>query len=156
MSEQPEVTIYNVYDFVNYSFNQENGVLVVMWDVFNKDVENVMVFEKIPYDSTRKYSALWVDELKRRVGWNQGMEIQLATRYSYRNNTNGLFIITILKESYDGHIYEFIDKDGYFRVRQYKTPAVISSEGKNSRDMEICNCVYNDMVDELKLPFTLK
>ena len=96
MSEQPEVTIYNVYDFVNYSFNQENGVLVVMWDVFNKDVENVMVFEKIPYDSTRKYSALWVDELKRRVGWNQGMEIQLATRYSYRNNTNGLFIITIL------------------------------------------------------------
>lgn len=156
MSEHREVTIYNVYDFVNYAFNPVKGELNITWDISNADVENVMTIEKIPYDSNLKYSALWVEELKRCVGWEQGMEIQLSINYSYKPNAHGILSITVFKECYNGHIYEFIDKDGYFRVRQYKRPAVISSEGKNSREMELCNCVYNDMVDDEKVPYIFK
>ena len=144
MSEITEITIYNVYDFVTYSFNESRREFIISWDSLNTEVENIMKCEKIPYDKDVKYSAVWINELKKCVGWEKGMELQLASRYSYRSDRSGIFIITVLKQFYDGQIYEFIDKDGYFRVRQYTTKAVISTQGKNSRQMELCNCLYND------------
>ena len=59
-----DIDICNVYDYVSYQF--EDNILSISWDIKNDEVHSFMIEEANPYsneyDNTSLFSCMWVEE----------------------------------------------------------------------------------------------
>jgi len=140
MDAASEITVYNLEDFITYTIVPERRRLVITWDKTNRILhtlicnENSLIFNKNYYKS-----CLWVNEMKRILEWEQGKSFNISM-YLDMN-----FI------PYKIHIYETqytflkIDENGYLMM---KPP--------NTETYDLCNCLYNDLLNEENSPYIMK
>lgn len=125
-----DISIYNVYDNVNYQYN--NNILYVYWDTTNREIHDIMKNEVTPYstenDTTYLFSCMWVKELKKCISWKLGDNIYIKIKYFTKGNMR----IVVSTETEDDIIYDEIRGDGYLYT---------------SSVLQKCNCVYNDLLD---------
>ena len=137
-----KVTINNLYNYVTYEF--ENNVLKICWDHTNPNINSLMLIERQPYtfhNETMKYSCGWVNELKRCISWVVGNPINIRIG----NYEIGSFKVIINQPTIEScYIYEKINEDGYLYTALYS----IYTDINNVTDYCLCNCVYNDNLDE--------
>ena len=137
MNAASEITVYNLHEYITYTILPESRRLVITWDKSNRILntlicnENSLIFNKGYYKS-----CLWVNEMKRILEWVQGKSFNISMYYD---------------GNYKIHIYETnstflkIDENGYLMV---KPP--------NTKTYDLCNCLYNDLLNEENSPYTMK
>jgi hypothetical protein len=138
-----EINSFNVYDFVTYEYNLSVNILFVKWDKNNEVVNNLMKCEA--YQSpTEKRGFIWIDKLKEILNWNDGDIINIIS--SYPDNNGRLFITWEFNKTKSArHI--LILGDGYFYKRDYK---------QDYMSLVKIDCFYNDMMDDMTLPYIFK
>ena len=141
MSET-DITLFNLYEYVKYDYEVENKVLHVRWDCTNKILDKFMTNERgcHIYQSTneKKYSCLWIDQLKHYISWEMGNKIP----FQFKTTCNGEFRVIIMEDVDERFIYEEIGEDGYLYIAPF--------DKLWGSELEKCNCVYNDLLDELE------
>ena len=147
MSNNSEITIYNLYEHVMYNYDEENQVLGIYWDCNNEKLNILMNDEMSCYNYRhnieKKYSSLWIDTLKRYVSYRDGDKIQFQVK-----SKTGSFHIFIKKDMNSKYIFEEIGDDGYLYVSPYGDSI--------STGLIKCNCLYNDLLDEESGPYIFK
>ena len=139
MDAASEITVYNLHEYITYTILPERQRLVITWDKSNRILntlicnENSLMFNKGYYKS-----CLWVNEMKRILEWEQGKSFNISM-YLDGNSI-----------PYKIHIYETnftflkIDENGYLMV---KPPS--------RETYELCNCLYNDLMNEEYSPYIM-
>ena len=150
--EETALDIYNIHESVVYEYYQDTQTLRVSWDINNKQLHTIMKKERVPYIAELKYNAMWVGELKRCVGWEEGQELKILIKDVSRYADNEFIIQVISDDVIVSFLYEMIDKNGYFCVRNYGVKRNIY----NYEYMKQVNCVYNEIVDQEHEPYILK
>ena len=144
-----EVSIYNIYDYVNYEF--KNNILYIRWDPVNKHINDLLFKERIPYNYayTNKYlySCDWVNELKRHISWENGQKVYIRVV----SPSDGEIRVIIYDNLPVSLVFEVINEDGYLF-----TPANIRYTNVFDYSLERCNCVYNNILDEENQPYIFK
>jgi len=134
-----EIDISNVYDYVSYYYDDEQEVLCVFWDFNNKKLDSFMFEETTCFNYShnieKKFSCLWVDELKKRINYNIGDKIPF-----YVISNPGSFFVFIKNNIDTTFIFEEIGEDGYLYVSPYGDIVYPS--------LYKCNCLYNDSLDD--------
>jgi len=145
-----EVTIYNIYEHVNYEFI--NNILKIRWNPKNLAVNEIMILERsvflVTYTHQQTVSCCWVNELKRVTGWKNGDTIYFQS-VVYKE---GLIEIVIRLMVGMGIGMEMIDENGYLLTKHFKC----SGDGYYDEAKKKCECIYNDLVDEELTPYILK
>lgn len=150
--EETAIDIYSIHEFVTYEYYEDKKTLRVSWDKTNIPLHNLMKKERIPYQSELKYNAVWVGELKRCVNWEEGQELKILIKDVSRYADNEFNIQVFSDECVVAFLYEMVDKEGYFCVRNYGAKRSIH----NYENMKRIDCVYNEIVDQEKEPYIFK
>jgi hypothetical protein len=133
-----DIDICNVYDYVSYQF--EDNILSISWDIKNDEVHSFMIEEANPYsneyDNTSLFSCMWVEELKKRISWKLGDKIYIKLKYVVKGN----FRVIVSNEPMTGFIYEEIREDGYLYTAPFGEEFLPV--------LQKCNCVYNELLDQ--------
>jgi hypothetical protein len=159
MSDNQEINIYNMYDYVTYEYDVNNKVMNIFWDnnniELNKLIINDMDCFTYKHDNTKKYSCLWLDELKKYINYQEGDKIPLQVKSQY-----GYFHIFVNYDISRKFIMEEIGDDGCLHICPYGD--VLSYlQGTPFTDdiypiLNICNCLYNDFMNDNDGPYVLK
>jgi hypothetical protein len=147
------IDIYNLYENVNFEYCEDTKSLRVSWDRKNKELHELMKKERIPYTMNYKYNAFWVGELKKNVGWVEGVKMKISIKDIAISACNE-FTIQVLDDNHVGYICESIDEDGYLCTLQYGTKLI--GVNKYIESMKRCDCLYNEMIQEEHEPYILK
>ena len=144
-----EINIETIYEHVTFEFEYTSNILRIMWDPTNLVVNEIMVLERsvfsIHYKENQKVSCCWVYELKRVLDWKSG-EVVYLQGILYKD---GLLEIAVSSVS---NGMDMIDENGYLLIRDFKC----NGDGYYSIGRKKCDCIYNDLLDESYLPYTLK
>ena len=159
MSNNQEINIYNMYDYVTYDYDVENNILGIYWDKditeLNKLISDDMDCFTYKYDNKKKYNCLWIDELKKCVDYREGEKMPFQIRVKY-----GHFFIHVKYDIARKFIMEEINEDGYLYICPYGD--VLSYIQGTCNTHEIyptlikCDCLYNEFIDENNKPYILK
>jgi hypothetical protein len=106
------------------------------------------------FSETKKYSCMWIDELKKYTNYELGDTIRFQTRYQY-----GYFSIFVKKNVDTRFIFEEIRDDGCLYVCPYGDIVEylqFSTIDKVNSSLVKCNCLYNDIMDESVDTYVLK
>jgi hypothetical protein len=132
------ITIFNAYDYVTCGLGVEPNKFYIIWDHYNKQLDDIMSLDADMRDEGKYYNHFWVDKLKEAVGWVPGTPIYIRSCSVYR----GRFHITIKKGENDIYAYEQIDENGYLRLRKFDEKRGYYSE------LEVVDCLYNTMLNK--------
>lgn len=137
-----KIDILNVYDFVTYEYNLTKCEMFVKWNKNNEPVNAVMMKEGYQFYN-EKIGFLWIDKLKEITEWSNGDVINIITSFPYNGK---LHIVWEFNRTLScRHIV--ILGNGYFYKRDYNQlycPLVK------------VNCLHNDLMDDMILPYVLK
>jgi hypothetical protein len=159
MSERMKIDIHNAYDFVVYDYDYENQVMGIFWDNTNDEINKFMTEETncFAYNhiQDKKYSCMWVEQLKKYVNYELGDTIPFQTKYQY-----GYFHIFVKKGVEGRFIFEEIRDDGCLYICPYGDIGEylqFTPHDKNpNSSLSKCNCLYNDIMEESCNSYILK
>jgi hypothetical protein len=136
-----EITLENVYDFVTYQFAKNEGtesdILYIKWDNKDPNIDAFMTDDALMHNEGKYYSHLWINKLKELISWKKGNPVYIRSCFMRR----GIFHIVIKKTKSELYDYEFIDENGFLRLRRFDKKTGYYGE------LEIVNCVYNDLLE---------
>ena len=135
---QDKITIYNAYNYVTCSLGLNSNNFYILWDPYNKELDDIMMLDACMRDEGKYYNHFWVDKLKSAIGWVPGTPIYIRSCCVYK----GRFHIMIKKEDNGIYAYEQIDADGYLRLRKYHDRIGYYS------DLEVVDCLYNTTLNK--------
>lgn len=152
MSERLKINIDNAYDFVVYDYDYENQVMGIFWDNTHDELNKFMIEETNCFEYNRnegkKYSCMWVEQLKKYVNYELGDTLPFQTKYQY-----GYFHIFVKKCVERRFIFEEIRDDGCLYISPYGD---VVEYLQISPFLSKCNCLYNDIMEESCEPYVLK
>lgn len=159
MTEYVKIDIHNAYDFVVYEYDYENQVMSIFWDNTNDELNKFIIEETncftYNYNECKKYSCMWIEELKKYVNYELGDTLPFQTKYQY-----GYFHIFVKNGVDNRFIFEEIRDDGclyicpYGDIVEYLQSTPQGSDVKST--LTKCNCLYNDIMDESCETYILK
>lgn len=159
MSINQEIAIYNMYDYVTYEYDENNKVLGIFWDNNNIELNKLLIGDMdcftYKHDDNKKYSCLWIDELKKYIDYREGDRIPFQIKLKY-----GYFHIFVNSDIDRKFIFEEIREDGFLYicpfgdVLSYLQGTPITSELYPT--LNKCNCLYNDDMNENNYTYILK
>jgi hypothetical protein len=141
MNEKPnDITIFNLYRYVKYDYDNERYILHVSWDYTNKELDNMMNRDLLYYRRDKEYdikhSCEWVGELKNYLSWERGNKIH----FHIKNICKGGFSIMVIDDDFKKFYYDEIGEDGYLYITPFSYKPFLF--------LEKCHCVYNDLLEE--------
>lgn len=140
----PEVTIYNLHEYLQYEIVPETQQVVITWDTEIGELNYLMRYEYIKLGSTEYLtSSMWVNEMKKIWDWEQGKSFTLVI-YSY------LFRERMVIQLTKCNTLAFslrIDEDGYL---------TLCFDSHENKEYIRCHCLYNDLLDEEMNPYVMK
>jgi hypothetical protein len=125
-----------------YNIFPEKERCVITWDNTNEELNTLMKNENSLLINPVYYSnALWVNEIKRVLGWEVGKSFDIAMYYIPSK-------LIVYKTNNIVNSFVKIDENGYLLVREINKQLNLT--------FERCNCLYNDLLDEENSPYILK
>ena len=140
-----EINIYNLNEFVTYDRIPERKMMTVNWESSNTELTNLMCRENSVIGRSDYYTnSLWVNEMKNILMWEEGKSFNIIIYKRFDDNK------LIIQENVTFHpesryAYLKIDENGYLMI---KLPLL--------QKFNRCNCLYNDLWDQERSPYTLK
>jgi hypothetical protein len=142
MNSAREIVVSNLHEHIIYNIFPEKERCILNWDTRNNDLNTLMKNENSLLLNQEYYSnALWINEIKRVLGWGIGKSYDIVICYIPSQ-------IVVYKTVNILNSFVKIDENGYLLVRQPFKQLHLTYER--------CNCLYNDLLDEENLPYTLK
>lgn len=142
MNSVREISLSNLHEHIIYNIFLEKERCILNWDTRNNELNTLMKNENSLLLNQEYYSnALWINEIKRVLGWDVGKSFDIVIYYIPSQ-------IVVYKTVNILNSFVKIDENGYLLLRQPFKQLQLTYER--------CNCLYNDLLDEENLPYTLK
>jgi hypothetical protein len=140
----PEVSIYNLEEYLHYDVIPESQQIVITWDTEFVGLNYLMRYEYIKLTTNEYFtSSMWVNEIKKIWNWEQGKSLTLNL-YSYL--TRERLVIQLCERNIPAFSLR-IDEDGYL---------TFCLDSHESKEYIRCHCLYNDIHDEEMKPYVMK
>ena len=141
-----ELTVHTLNEFIHYHIFPESRQIVITWDTSNDELNYLMRNEYRFLGSSEYYNnSLWVNEMKKVIGWDFGMCFILEI-HSYLTNERLVIQISSGRNNISSYSLR-IDEYGYLGI---------CPNYNNYMEYIRCHCLYNDMLDEENEPYVLK
>jgi hypothetical protein len=146
-----------MYDYVKYDYDETNKVMSMYWDKNNVELDKLLNDDMncftYKHDNSKKYSCLWIDDLKKYIDYQDGDKIlfQIKSKFSYIH----IFVKYDIDRKY---IFEEIREDGFLYICPFGDAVSYMAAPYNELhpSLQKCNCLYNDFVDEKCNHYILK
>lgn len=142
-----DINVYNLHEYLSFKVFEQIQKIEIRWDGRNKRLNYLMANEDLLLNSKGYISnSMWVNQLKEMMNWKEGETICM---WKYIYSTPGKMTVSVIVDP-DNFQYRYlkVDENGYLFVKMDIDP--------ENQGFRICNCVYNNMMDEEKASYVFK
>ena len=116
------VDVYTLYNKVSYNFNKDKKSLSVRWEVFDIEVNDLMLKEiGVLYDKNTFTNLLFIDEFRQHLQLDERETIRIHISYTLPELFRGEITIKVLEDAYQQHFtFLELNGDGYLYLMEFQ------------------------------------